>query len=123
MGVAGMRHCSHSEHRIRVELTNSPAQRVKTLAHEIGHALIHAKCDNRELAELEAESTFFGEAQTALLSRFPTSIPSCTCGRSAWRGRRLGAAGNAVAAAPEQALACGFRWDSAWRTCHAPTSG
>lgn len=33
--------CTHTLHRIRVEITNSPAQRVKTLAHEIGHALLH----------------------------------------------------------------------------------
>jgi len=51
--------CSHSEHRIRVEITNSPAQRVKTLAHEIAHALLHEKCDNRLVAELEAESTAY----------------------------------------------------------------
>ena len=51
--------CSHSEYRIRVEITNSPAQRVKTLAHEIGHALLHEKYDNRALAELEAESTAY----------------------------------------------------------------
>jgi hypothetical protein len=29
---------------------------VKTLAHEIGHALLHEQFDNRALAELEAES-------------------------------------------------------------------
>ncbi len=51
--------CSHIEHRIRVEITNSPAQRVKTLAHEIAHALLHGRCDNRPLAELEAESTAY----------------------------------------------------------------
>ena len=51
--------CTHTLHRIRVEITNSPAQRVKTLAHEIGHALLHEECDNRALAELEAESTAF----------------------------------------------------------------
>jgi antirestriction protein ArdC len=51
--------CSHSEHRIRVEITNSPAQRVKTLAHEIAHALLHERYDNRPLAELEAESTAY----------------------------------------------------------------
>jgi antirestriction protein ArdC len=49
--------CAHTLHRIRVEVSNSLAQRVKTLAHEIGHALLHEKCDNRALAELEAEST------------------------------------------------------------------
>ena len=30
-----------------------------TLAHEIGHALLHEPFDNRALAELEAESTAY----------------------------------------------------------------
>lgn len=51
--------CSHAEYRIRVEIANSPAQRVKTLAHEIAHALLHEVCDNKRLAELEAESTAY----------------------------------------------------------------
>jgi antirestriction protein ArdC len=51
--------CCHAERRIRVESTNSPAQRVKTLAHELAHALLHENCDNRALAELEAESTAY----------------------------------------------------------------
>jgi antirestriction protein ArdC len=46
-------------HRIRVESFNSPAQRVKTLAHEIGHALLYEQFDNRALAELKAESTAY----------------------------------------------------------------
>lgn len=32
---------------------------MRTLAHEIGHALLHEECDNRALAELEAESTAY----------------------------------------------------------------
>jgi hypothetical protein len=48
--------CSHAERRIRVESGNLPAQRVKTLVHEIAHAMLHAQFDNRALAELEAES-------------------------------------------------------------------
>ena len=56
-GVNG--NCTQELHRIRVEITNSPAQRVKTLAHEIGHALLHEQFDNRALAELEAESTAY----------------------------------------------------------------
>jgi Zn-dependent peptidase ImmA (M78 family) len=32
---------------------------VKTLAHEISHALLHEQFDNRALAELEAESTAY----------------------------------------------------------------
>ena len=51
--------CTHELCRIRVEISNLPAQRVKTLAHEIGHALLHEQFDNRALAELEAESTAY----------------------------------------------------------------
>ena len=51
--------CSHQVHRIRVRTSNSPMQRVKTLAHELGHALLHEQYDNRPLAELEAESVAF----------------------------------------------------------------
>jgi len=51
--------CCHTDHRIRVETTNKPAQRVKTLAHELAHALLHEGCNNRALAELEAESTAY----------------------------------------------------------------
>ena len=32
---------------------------MKTPAHEIGHALLHEKFDNRALAELETESTAY----------------------------------------------------------------
>jgi len=51
--------CSHLEHLIRVRSANSPAQRVKTLAHEIAHAILHETFTNRGLAELEAESTAY----------------------------------------------------------------
>lgn len=51
--------CAHGEHRIRVETRNPPAQRVKTLVHEIAHALLHESFDSRALAELEAESTAY----------------------------------------------------------------
>ena len=51
--------CTHELHRIRVGISHSPAQRVKTLAHEIGHALLDEQCDNRALAELEAESMVY----------------------------------------------------------------
>ncbi len=51
--------CAFELRRIRVEQRNSPAQRVKTLAHELVHALVHVDQDNRALAELEAESAAF----------------------------------------------------------------
>jgi antirestriction protein ArdC len=51
--------CTYSEKRIRVEVTNAPAQRIKTLAHELAHALLHENFKDRALAELEAESTAF----------------------------------------------------------------
>lgn len=60
-GANGM--CMHDEHRILVLETNSPLQQVKTLAHELGHAILHGQGDgrpyNRELIELEAESIAF----------------------------------------------------------------
>jgi len=51
--------CSHSGHRIRIEAANAPAQRVKTLAHEITHALLHGHPESRARAELEAESSAY----------------------------------------------------------------
>ncbi len=56
--------CCHSEHRIRIEVRNTPAQQVKTLAHEIAHALLHEKFEYRALAELEAESVAFVVCQS-----------------------------------------------------------
>lgn len=56
---------SHSEGRIRVVASNSEAQQTKTLAHEIGHALLHdpesatTKDLTRGLKELEAESAAY----------------------------------------------------------------
>ena len=51
--------CSFDRRRIEVEVRNSPAQRVKTLAHEIAHAILHEGHQDRSLAELEAESTAY----------------------------------------------------------------
>ena len=36
--------CAYALRRIRVEVPNRPAQRVKTLAHELAHALLHEGC-------------------------------------------------------------------------------
>jgi len=51
--------CTYASRRIRVALTASPAQAVKTLAHELAHALLHENTDDRPLAELEAESVAY----------------------------------------------------------------
>jgi antirestriction protein ArdC len=56
--------CSHLEHRIRIESSNSPLQRVKTMAHELAHAMLHEKFDDRRGAELEAESTAYVVCQS-----------------------------------------------------------
>jgi IrrE N-terminal-like domain len=69
--------CCHAEHRIRVETRNTPAQRVKTLAHEIAHALLHEQFDSRSLAELEAESTAFIVMSTFGISAGEYSFGYC----------------------------------------------
>ena len=51
--------CSFDLRRIRVEARNSSAQQVKTLTHELAHALLHQGQTDRRLAELEAESTAY----------------------------------------------------------------
>lgn len=55
--------CTHNDRRIQLLASNSPAQRVKTLAHELGHAILHApgegRPDSRAVLELEAESVAF----------------------------------------------------------------
>ncbi len=48
--------CTHDLHRIRVAAARSDLQRVKTLVHEIAHAMLHEQFDSRPIAELEAES-------------------------------------------------------------------
>jgi len=55
--------CSHADRLIRIG-HNSPAQRVKTLAHELSHAILHAPettdyRNDRALCELEAESSAY----------------------------------------------------------------
>ena len=51
--------CTYGTRSIRVSAAASPAQRVKTLAHELSHAILHEGCVNRALAELEAESSAY----------------------------------------------------------------
>ena len=57
--------CCHADHAIAVKESNDEAMQVKTLAHEIGHALMHDPGvsdlgeSTRTLKELEAESVAF----------------------------------------------------------------
>jgi antirestriction protein ArdC len=51
--------CTFASRRIRIEVTNSELQQVKSLIHEIAHAMLHENFDDRSLAELEAESVAF----------------------------------------------------------------
>ena len=56
-GINGL--CRHKDRSIQIETTNSGTQRVKTLAHELTHALLHENESDRQLAELEAESSAY----------------------------------------------------------------
>jgi antirestriction protein ArdC len=53
--------CNHALRRIRIEVRNGQRQQVKTLAHELAHAILHADRAEltRERCELEAESVAF----------------------------------------------------------------
>ena len=52
---------THELHRIRVGISHSPAQRVKTLAHEIGHALLDEQCRQLRIPALsDTQSGVFG---------------------------------------------------------------
>lgn len=54
-------YCSHVEKLIVVESRNDEVQQVKTLAHELGHALLHEEGSDlpREQKEIEAESVAY----------------------------------------------------------------
>jgi antirestriction protein ArdC len=57
--------CRFDTKTIRVRASNAAAQRVKTLAHELAHALLHDEGTTpREVAELEAESVAYVVSQT-----------------------------------------------------------
>jgi hypothetical protein len=51
--------CSHEARRIRISDHLAPAHQVKTLAHELAHAILHERFEDRGLAELEAESVAY----------------------------------------------------------------
>ena len=51
--------CSHQNKIIRINSLNSTSQQIKTLLHEITHALAHFNYTNRRVAEIEAESVAY----------------------------------------------------------------
>ena len=63
--IGGIRNgdCTFELRRIRVRVGLQPAQAVKTLAHELAHAILHSEADctgpTKAVAELEAESVAF----------------------------------------------------------------
>ncbi len=53
-------YCDHEKRLIRVEVRNDPRQQVKTLAHELAHAILHESRElTRDRMELEAESVAY----------------------------------------------------------------
>jgi len=74
--------CAFARRRIRVECRNERAQQVKTLAHELAHALLHEGTDDRPLAELEAESTAYVVCRTFGLDTGEYSFGYVAC----WAG-------------------------------------
>jgi DNA primase len=81
------------ERRIRVRETLSPAQQVKTLAHELGHSLLHGDgTTERALAELEAESVAFIVCQAVGIASDEYSFGYVATWIGRRRRRRSGAA-------------------------------
>ncbi len=69
--------CNHATKTIAVEVANDPAQRLKTLLHEFGHAMLHGEaCDlGRDEKELEAESVAFCVAHALGMDSSSYSVP------------------------------------------------
>ncbi len=59
-------YCSQLEKRIAIESRNDEVQQVKTLAHELGHALLHEEGNelSRDQKEIEAESVAYVVSQS-----------------------------------------------------------
>ena len=76
--------CSFETMTIRVKGSNSTAQKIKTLVHELGHGLMHEFETDRALAELEAESVIggidFHHCTHYIRNRFCFEFGECSIG-------------------------------------------
>jgi antirestriction protein ArdC len=90
--------CTFALRRIRVESRNQPAQRVKTLAHELAHALLHGDGGDRALAELEAESTAYLVCRCLGLDtgEYSFGYVACWAGGGSEAVARITASGSAI---------------------------
>lgn len=70
-------YCDFLDKRISVRPDVAPAQAVKTLVHELGHALLHRKDSpkSREIAEVEVESVAFVVLEALGMSSDSYSFP------------------------------------------------
>ena len=79
-GVNG--ECRWASHVIAVEGRNEPLQQVKTLAHELGHVILHRFEANRAKAEIEAEAVAF----VVLATHHADTSPYSASYLSSWIG-------------------------------------
>jgi len=90
--------CTFAKRRIRIESRNQPAQRVKTLAHELAHALLHAGAGDRALAELEAESAAYVVCRSLGLDtgEYSFGYVACWAGGGVEAVARIAASGSVI---------------------------
>ncbi len=110
--------CTHDDHRIQVLASNSPVQRVKTLAHELGHALLHnpGQCrPDDAVLELEAESVAFVVcAATGIVSDdYSFGYVAAWCGGSDEALAAIKASGTRIQRAADQLICALQRVDLA----------
>jgi antirestriction protein ArdC len=103
--------CNHSTKAIRVEVRNEPAQQVKTLAHELSHAILHGDDfkGTREIGELEAESVAYIVCQNVGLdsSAYSFGYVASWIGGGPQAIKTITASGQRIARAARQILESG----------------
>lgn len=99
--------CTFAERRIRVREGLAPAQSAKTLAHELGHALMHeGGSATRELAECEAESVAYIVCDGLGIdsSEYSFGYISCWAGGGEEAVKAISASGNRIQRAAQTIL-------------------